>query len=46
MAPTAERPEMARTELWFLEAYRNFPSAFDNFETLSAIRSGIAAADG
>ncbi len=36
MAPTASRPQMARTQLWFIDACRGFPSAFDNFEALSA----------
>ncbi len=36
MAPTAARPQMARTQLWFVDACRGFPSAFDNFETLEA----------
>jgi hypothetical protein len=36
MAPTAERPDLARTQLWFIDACRNFPAAFDNFERLHA----------
>jgi hypothetical protein len=36
MAPTVERPEMARTQLWFIDACRGFPAAFDNFERLNA----------
>jgi hypothetical protein len=36
MAPTAGRPEMARTQLWFIDACRGFPAEFDNFEKLSA----------
>jgi hypothetical protein len=36
MAPTARRPDMARTQLWFVDACRGFPSAFDNFQALRA----------
>ena len=36
MAPTVKRPGMARTQLWFIDACRVFPSAFDDFERLSA----------
>lgn len=36
MAPTVARPDMARTQLWFLDACRVFPTQFDNFETLAA----------
>lgn len=36
MAPSVERPAMARTQLWFIDACRGFPSAFDNFERLAA----------
>lgn len=36
MAPTAKRPGMAGTQLWFVDACRVFPSAFDDFERLSA----------
>lgn len=36
MAPTANRAQMARTQLWFIDACRGYPSAFDNFETLGA----------
>jgi hypothetical protein len=34
MAPTTTRPRMARTQLWFLDTCRAFPSAFDRFEVL------------
>lgn len=36
MAPTAQRPRMARTQLWFVDACRGFPKEFEDFETLSA----------
>jgi Caspase domain len=36
MAPTADRPEIARTQLWFIDACRVFPSEFESFERLSA----------
>lgn len=36
MAPTATNPRIARTQLWFVDACRSFPSAFDEYETLTA----------
>jgi len=36
MAPSVERPAMARTQLWFIDACRAFPAAFDGFERLVA----------
>lgn len=36
MAPTVKRPGMARTQMWFIDACRVFPSQFDSFERLSA----------
>jgi hypothetical protein len=36
MAPTPSHPDMANTQLWFVDACRVFPSAFRNFETLNA----------
>lgn len=35
MAPTVSRPSMARTQLWFFDSCRVFPSQFDHFETLT-----------
>lgn len=36
MAPTVTRPDMARTQLWFVDACRGFPEEFDRFERLTA----------
>ena len=36
MAPTVDRPNIARTQLWFMDACRAYPSQFDHFETLTA----------
>jgi hypothetical protein len=33
MAPSSDHPEMARTQLWFIDACQAAPSAFDRFET-------------
>jgi hypothetical protein len=38
MAPTVTHPQMARTQLWFVDACRGFPAEFDAFETLEATR--------
>lgn len=36
MAPTASRPRMARTQLWFIDACRAYPGEFERFEALRA----------
>ena len=36
MAPTVARPNMARNQLWFVDACRGFPEEFDRFESLRA----------
>lgn len=36
MAPSVKHPNMARTQLWFLDACRGYPSEFESFQTLKA----------